>query len=270
MNPEQLLGAVLNWAKTSGLRLAVALVLLLASFKLVNFLAAKMIETAGKKHLDKTVSLTLAYIFKIGVKCFVVLCLVSFVGVNTGGITALIASLGVGIGLAVNGALSNLAGGVLIIVTRPFKVDDFIEAEGYAGTVEEIHITNTRIRTPDNKVVFLPNGALSGSNIVNYSVKTTRRVEHTFSISYHNDFSKAKDIIADICERHALILKDPAVMIRVSAHGAGGIHLVTRVWVRAEDYWTVHFDLLEAVKTAFDKEGIQIPFNQLDVHLKND
>ena len=270
MNFEQILQSIVNWATTSGVRLILALILLLISFKLINFFAKKILSAAEKKHLDKTISKTIAYIFKIGMKCIVAVCLIGFVGIDTSGITALIASLGVCVGLAVNGALSNLAGGVLIIITRPFRVDDFIEAQGYSGTVEDIRITNTKLRTPDNKVVYIPNGALSTSNIVNYSEKDTRRVDHTFSISYTNDYAAAKAIIAEICEAHALVLKDPAPTIRVSAHGASSIDIVTRVWVKAEDYWTVHFDLLEAVKTAFDEKGIEIPFNQLDVHVKND
>ncbi len=265
---KNVLDTIINWATTSGLRLVVALVVMFISFKLINFFSKKIISATEKKHLDKTISKTLAYIFKIGAKCLIAVCLIGFVGIDTSGITALIASLGVCVGLAVNGALANLAGGVLIIVTRPFRVDDFIEAQGYSGTVEDIRITNTKIITPDNKVVYLPNGALSSGNIVNYSEKDIRRVDHTFSISYSDDFSKAKSIISEICENHELVLKDPAITVRVCAHNASSIDIVTRVWVESENYWTVHFDLLEAVKTEFDKQGIEIPFNQLDVHVK--
>ena len=270
MNFEQILHNIVNWATTSGVRLVLALVILFISFKLINVFARKLLKAMEKKKLDKTISHTIAYIFRIGMKCLVAVCMIGFVGIDTSGITALIASFGVCIGLAVNGALSNLAGGVLILVTRPFKVDDFIEAQGYSGVVEDIHITNTKLRTGDNKVVYIPNGPLSSGSIVNYSVKETRRVDHTFSISYANDYVKAKEIIAEICEAHELILKDPAPTIRVSAHSASSIDIVTRVWVNSADYWTVHFDLLEAVKTAFDEKGIEIPFNQLDVHVKKD
>lgn len=265
---EKILDAVLSWVTTSGLRLIIALLVLFVSFKLINFFSKKFLSAMESKKVDKTISKTLAYVFKIGLKCLVAICLVGFVGIDTSGITALVTSLGVCAGLAVNGALSNLAGGVLLIITRPFKVDDFIEAQGYSGTVEDIHIISTKIITPDNKVIYIPNGALSSGNIVNYSEKDTRRVDHTFSISYSNDFSKAKDIITEICENHELILKNPAFTVRVCAHNASSIDIVTRVWVKSENYWQVHFDLLESVKTAFDKEGIEIPFNQLDVHVK--
>ena len=265
---ENVLNTTINWATSTGIRLVIALIIMFISFKLINFFSKKIILSMDKKHIDKTISKTLLYVFRIGMKCLVVVCLIGFVGIDTSGITALIASLGVCIGLAVNGALANLAGGILIIITRPFAIDDFIEAQGYSGTVEDIHITNTKIITPDNRVVYIPNGTLSSGSIVNYSRKDIRRVDHTFSISYSDDFTKAKSIISEICEKHELILKDPAITVRVCAHNASSIDIVTRVWVKSENYWTVHFDLLEAVKTAFDNQGIEIPFNQLDVHVK--
>ena len=193
-----------------------------------------------------------------------------YVGIDTSGLTALIASFGVCVGLAVNGALSNLAGGVLIIVTRPFKVDDYIEAQGVSGTVDEIRITSTKIITPDNKVIYIPNGALSTGTIVNYSEKDTRRVEHTFSIAYENDAVAAMELLKSIVNSHELVLQDPAPTVRMSSHGESSINIVVRVWTKSSDYWTVHFDLLETVKAEFDKAGISIPYNQLDVHIKND
>ena len=245
------------------------LLIMFISFKIINRIA-RSIEKKGEqpKH-DKTLMRTIAYVVKIGAKCVVAVCLVAYVGIDTSAITALITSFGVCIGLAVNGAVSNLAGGVLIIVTRPFKVDDFIEAQGHSGTVEAIHMTNTKIVTPDNKVVYLPNGPLSNGDIVNYSEKDIRRVDFKFSIAYSNDFEKAKAIITKICESHELVLRDPAIMVRVSSHSESSIDIVTRVWVNSNDYWTVNFDILEAVKTEFDNSGIEIPYNQLDVHIKN-
>lgn len=213
---------------------------------------------------------TLMYVLRIVIKVLIVVCLVGYLGIDTSGLTALIASFGVCFGLAVNGAVSNIAGGVLILITRPFRIDDFIDAEGHSGTVEDIHITHTKIRTGDNKVIYIPNGTLSSGTVVNYSVKEVRRVDLTFSIAYNDDFEKAKAIIMDICQAHELILKDPAPFVRVSEHSASSINIVTRVWTKQADFWTVHFDLLESVKTAFDKNGIEIPFEQLDVHVKKD
>lgn len=267
---NNILNMLVNWTTTAGLRILIAIALLFVSFKIVNSISRRIQKSGEKGKIDKTLARTFAYIFKIGTKLLIAICLIGFVGIDTSGLAALVVSLGACVGLALNGALSNLAGGILIIVTRPFRVDDFIEAQGHTGTVEDIHITTTKIRTPDNKVVYIPNGPLSSDTIVNYSVKDTRRVDLTFSIGYGNDFEKAKSIIMDICKSHELVLEDPAPMVRISSHGESSINLVTRVWVKSEDYWTVNFDLLEAVKTAFDNEGIEIPFNQLDVHVKND
>lgn len=270
---------IVAWGANTGIKVIIALVVMFISFKIINFVARK-IERAGDKkdkekgkvHVktDKTIMKTLAYILKLTLKIVVTICLIGYLGIDTSGLTALIASFGVCVGLAVNGALSNLAGGVLIILTRPFRVDDYIEAQGYAGTVADIHITNTKLITPDNKVIYVPNGPLANGNIVNYSEKDTRRVDFSFSISYSDDHEKAIAILKEICESHELVLKDPAPFIRMGEHGASSINITTRVWVKSADYWTVHFDILEKVKTEFDKNGIEIPFDQLDVHIKND
>lgn len=267
---NSLLNSVISWLTTAGLRVVIALVIMFVSFKVVKVVARKIRKSGEKGKLDKTLARTLAYIFTLTMKCLIAICLIGFVGIDTSGLAALAVSLGACVGLALNGALSNLAGGILIIVTRPFRVDDYIEAQGYSGTVEDIHITTTKLRTPDNKMVYIPNGPLSSGTIVNYSIKDTRRVDFTFSIGYGDDFEKAKRIVMDICTSHELVLEDPAPFVRMSSHGDSSINITARVWVKSEDYWTVNFDVLEAVKTAFDKEGIEIPFNQLDVHVKND
>lgn len=267
---NNLVNSVITWATDTGVKILIALVLLFILFRLITSITRKIERKLinGSKNFDKTLTSTLFYVLRIALKIVVVICLVGYVGIDTSGLTALVASLGVCAGLAVNGALSNLAGGVLILITRPFRIDDFIEAQGYSGTVEDIHITVTRLRTGDNKVVYIPNGALSTGTIVNYSEKSTRRVDLTFSIGYENDYEAAKEIILGIAEEHELILSDPAPFVRVSAHGQSSIDLVVRVWVNSADYWTVNFDMLERVKTAFDKAGIEIPYNQLDVHVK--
>lgn len=264
--------SVVNWVTTTGLRILLAILILLISFRAITVITRKIEKRLWEKHkdLDKTLTNTLFYILRIALKIIVAACLVGYVGIDTSAIASLIASLGVCVGLAVNGALSNLAGGVLIIITRPFRIDDFIEAQGFSGTVEEIRITQTKLRTPDNKTVYIPNGALSSGAVINYSMRDTRRLDLTFSIGYGNDFEKAKAIIGELVANHALVLKDPEPFIRVAAHGASSIDIVCRVWVNSGDYWTVNFDMLEAVKAKFDECGIEIPFNQLDVHVKND
>lgn len=270
----QLLSTILNWllrfVLNTGIKLVIAAVLLIVGFRLISWICKKVEEKAGNDHHDKTVMKTLSYLINIALKVVLIVFLVGYVGIDTSGLTALIASFGVCIGLAVNGALGNIAGGVLIILTRPFRIDDFIEAQGVSGTVVAIHLTNTRLLTPDNKVVFLPNGALSAGNVTNYSMMDTRRVDFTFSIAYEADFDKARALVLAIADAHDLVLKDPAPMVRMTAHGASSVDLVTRVWVKSEDYWTVNFDMLEAVKATFEKNDISIPYQQLDVHVKND
>lgn len=274
MDWQQVWQTVQNWLTTTGIKVVISIVIMIVSFSIINWLGKKIAKRADKKvesskKIDKTIYRTLSYVAKVGLKVLVVIALIGYVGIDTSAITALIASLGVGIGLAINGTLSNLAGGILILITRPFKDDDYIDACGYSGTVEDIRICHTKLRTTDNKVIYLPNGKLSTSEIVNYSEKDLRRVDLTFSISYSDDFEKAKKVIEEVWNQNELILKDPAPSVRVSAQSASSIDLTTKVWCKNEDYWTVNFDMLEQVKTAFDQNGIQIPFNQLDVHIKN-
>ena len=268
MTLEEILAWLSNWALNTGLKIVIALILLWISFRIINIFTRRMEKRSESGKVDKTITRTLAYVLRIGLKCLVIICLIGYLGIDTSGLTALVASLGVCIGLAVNGAVSNLAGGVLILVTRPFRVDDVIEAQGYSGKVIDIHMTTTKIQTADNKVIYIPNGALANGNIVNYSEKDTRRVDVEFSIAYENDFEKAKEIIMNVCNEHELILKDPSAFVRVSSHGDSALNIVTRVWVKSADYWTVHFDLLETVLKEFEKQGVVVPYNQLDVHIK--
>lgn len=270
MNWNDIISLIVNWVTTTGIRVVIALVVLLISFKIIKVICKKIAKAGEKKNADKTIMKTAAYAAGIALRVVVVVCLIGYLGIDTSSITALIASFGVCIGLAVNGALSNLAGGILILVTRPFKIDDFIEAQGISGTVGDIHITNTKIITGDNKVVYIPNAALANGNITNYSEKQTRRVDHEFSIAYNADSEKAKAIISEIIEKHELTLKTPAPFVRMSAHGTSAIKIVCRAWVNTADYWDVYFDILESVKAAFDQNGIEIPFEQLDVHVRKD
>jgi small conductance mechanosensitive channel len=258
-----------TWINT-GIRIVIALLILLVSFKIINAIARRIEKKLlAVEKLDKTLTKTLAYIAKIALKVIIVISLVGYLGIDTSGLAAFVAALGVSVGLAVNGALSNLAGGALLLVTRPFKIGDYISAQGYEGTVEEIRIVNTKIVTVDNKVVNLPNGALSSGSIVNYSEKVLRRVDHVFSVG-GNDPEKVKEVILGVCAECDKVLQDPAPFARVSDYGAGnGVKVTLRAWTESANYWDVYFDLLEKVNAAFDANGITIPFNRLDVHVKN-
>ena len=267
---EQFFQKVIDWATTAGIKIVIALILWFIFFKLINFLNKRITKKLLKKKTDKTLTKLVNYVITVGLKILVVICLLGYVGIETTSISAVLASVGVGVGMALNGALSNFAGGLLIIVTRPFRVDDYIKALDEEGTVEDIHIIYTKLRTIDNRVIYLPNGSLSSASIVNYSEKEQRRLDMTFSVSYQADVNKAKGILNDICANHPLIIKDVKPFIRISNHNTSSIDICLKVWTKNEDYWDVYFDMLEEVKKRFDEENIEIPYNQLDVHIKND
>lgn len=270
MTRQEFFDFILSWARDAAIRIIVSIVVIFVSFKIINALARRIEKTFQAHHSDKTIMRTVSYIFKVGLKTVILVCLVSYLGIDTTGLTALIASLGVGIGLAVNGALSNLAGGVLLIITRPFRIDDYIEAQGYSGTVVDIHITNTKLKTPDNKIIFLPNGQVSSGAIVNYSMQNTRRVDEEISVPRDADYEHVKEILTELYKNNPMVLKEPEVFIRISERAASSLKITVRAWVKSEDYWTVKFDMIEAVKAKLDEEGIIIPFEQMDVRIKKD
>lgn len=268
---QGLLDNIVNWATNTGVKIVIALLLWFISFRVINFVTRRIEKRLiNKKKLDKTLVTTLFYILRIVLKIVVLTCLIGYLGIDTSGLAALIAALGVGIGLAINGALGNLAGGVLILITRPFKIDDYIEAGGYAGTVEDIRIVYTKLRTPDNKVVYAPNGPLSSATVVNYSEKDLRRVDLNFSIEKTEDYKKAEDVILAVTNAHDKVLKDPVATARVDKHTANDMTLVLKAWVKNADYWDVYFDLQENIKKGLDENGIVMPANQLDVRVKKD
>ncbi len=188
-------------------------------------------------------------------------------GLQTTSLLAIFGAAGLAVGLALKDSLSNFSSGVMLILFRPFKVGDYIEAAGVAGTVEEVRIFSTFIKTPDNRQIIIPNGQIYGGTIVNVSAKPTRRVDLVFGIGYGDDIRKAKELIAGIMEKDERILKDPAPAIVLGELGDSSVNINVRPWVNSGDYWPVRADLLENVKLAFDSNGISIPFPQRDVHL---
>ena len=262
-----MLETVMTWCASAGIKIAIAIIILIVAFAVINTVAKRLPKLLMEKWgFDETLSKTLTSLAKIILKIIVVVSLVGYLGIDTSGIAALIASVGVAAGLALNGALGNVAGGLLILITRPFKLGDYIEAQGYQGVVEDIKVVSTKIITVDNKVVYIPNGALSTGNIVNYSEKELRRVDQEFSVG-GNDPRKVEAILLDVCGNYDKVLKDPAPFARVTDYGAGnGVKVTLRAWVNSADYWDVYFDLLARVNEAFDANGITIPFNRVDVH----
>ncbi|WP_133014492.1 mechanosensitive ion channel family protein [Clostridium cuniculi] len=269
MNLEQFLNKIINWATTEGIKLIIGLILLWIGWKLAKKVVNIMSKTLEKRNVDATVSSFLDTFVEVVLKGIVIYIFLDYVGIKTTGIAALVASAGVAIGLALQGSLSNFAGGVIILLIRPFNVGDYIEGSGHSGTIERIGMFYTHMTTVDNKLILVPNGNLANGSIVNYSAKELRRVDLTFGVGYEQDVLKVKRVLSNIVEAHELILKDPEPFIALSAHGDSAVNFVVRAWVNNSDYWKVHFDLLEAVKVKFDEEEISIPYPQMDLHIKN-
>ena len=263
----ELLQTVAGWLMQNGIKLIIGLIILFIAFKVVNFIAKRLQRRLDKKNVDKTIATVTVKALKIVLKIMMFLLFLGYVGIETAGIGTIIGSVSVCIGLAVQGSLSNFAGGIVILVMRPFKLGDFIEAQGHSGTVTDIKMFYTYLNTPDNKVVMIPNGTLGNGDIINYSKEEERRVDLVFSVDYSTDLKLAKEIIEKEIENHQLILKDKGYFVRLGEMAASSLDIKTRVWVKNADYWTVYFDLLENVKKKFDENNISVPFNQLDVHI---
>lgn len=267
---NKVFNSIWNWCKTDGLKLLIALLVLFISWKIVNLIFKKLDNILKRKKTDKTLSKVFISLGRKVSKAFLLLMFISYIGIDTSSIVAAITAGAVTVGLALQGALSNLASGVLIIALRPFRVGDYIECDGKSGTVDEIGLFQTRLITSDNKVVIIPNSLAIDDAVVNYSLLKTRRVDITFSIAYENDFRKAKRIIYKEIEKTKLALEDPKPFVNINVHNSSSIDIVTRVWVKAEDYWNYYWLMMESVKFAFDKNNISIPYSQLDVHLKQE
>jgi small conductance mechanosensitive channel len=235
------------------------LILIIGLFliKLIIKSSKKIMQTRG---VDVTLQKFLSNFLGWTLKILLFITVISQLGVATTSFAAIIGAAGLAIGLALQGSLGNFAGGVLIMIFRPIKIGDFIEAQGESGTVKEIAIFTTKLNTPDNKEIIIPNGALSNGNIVNYSTEATRRVDFTFGVGYDSDIKKTKEILFGIINAHPLVLKEPATAVNLSELGDSSINFFTRCWVKKEDYWTVKFDVIEQTKEALDTAGIEIPY----------
>lgn len=239
---------------------------------ILGWIAAKMIRGAigrvmRRAKVDETlVSFTTNLVY-LGAMAFVFIMALSKFGVNTTSFAAVLAAAGLAIGLALQGSLGNFASGAMIIMLRPFRVGDYVEAGGTAGSVESISVFATFLRTPDNKVVIVPNGAVIGDNITNYSTKPTRRVDLTMGISYGDDVKKAKALFEKILAEHPKVLKEPAPTVAVNELGDSAVVFIVRPWVNTPDYWDVKWELTEQLKVECDQNDISIPFPQRDVHL---
>lgn len=228
----------------------------------------KLVERLmNKSKVDPTLITFTSNMAYIGLLAFVVIAALGQLGIQTTSFIAILGAAGLAVGLALQGSLSNFAAGFLLIIFRPFKVGDLVEAAGVFGVVEAIQIFTTQLKTPDNKTVIVPNAKLTDDNIVNWTVKGTRRVDMVFGIGYEDDIDKARSLMADIIAEDTRILKTPEPQISVSELADSSVNFVVRPWVKVEDYWGVFFDLTEKIKKAFDANGVSIPFPQRDIHV---
>ncbi|MGX8797315.1 mechanosensitive ion channel family protein [Fusibacter sp. JL298sf-3] len=248
--------------------LLVALIVLFIGFKIVKFIEKRVFGKVGFLKVDETLRRFLRTILSVTLRAVVVITAVGIAGVPMATFITLIGTAGVAIGLALQGSLSNLAAGVLIIALRPFKVGDFIDGGGHSGTITDIGLFYTRMTTVDNRAIILPNADLSSSSIVNYGYYDKRRLDMTFGVGYDSDISKVKTTILEVVNKHPMMLNDPEPFVRLSEHGDSALVFTLRVWVKTPDYWALHFDLQEQVKEAFDANGIEIPYPHLVVQNK--
>ena len=250
---------------------ALRLVGAIATYIIGKWLSRKISNSMSKLLINKEVDQTLVDFLKkivyFGLLIVTILAALTQMGIETTSFVAIIGAAGLAVGLALQGSLSNFAAGVLLIILRPFKVGDFIEAAGVAGKVEGISILTTNLATPQNEAVVIPNSAITSGNIKNYSAKEMRRVDMVFGIGYDDDIKKAKEILNDLIAKDSRVLKEPAPKIALSELADSSVNFVCRPWVKSADYWDLYFDMHEAVKTRFDTEGISIPFPQRDVHV---
>lgn len=260
---------LLDWALSSGVKLIVGTILIIIGFKIINRICKKFIIIAEKRNMDMTLMKFIKSLINYFLKGVLVLVIAGgYWKLELSGFAAIVASAGVAIGLALQGSLSNFAGGFIILLLRPFKVGDYIQTSGFEGCVEQIGVFYTTLLTVDNKAVLIPNGTLSNGSLINFSAKETRRVDLIFSAGYESDILKVRKVLKDVVDKHPQIMQHPEPFIGLVEQGASSLNFAVRVWVKTEDYWNVYFDLLEEVKVRFDKEGISIPFPQMDLHVR--
>ncbi len=267
MDINQILEKVWELLTLYGLKVLAAIVIFVVGRWVAKIMAGVIRKMMTKADVDPTLQKFVANMVYIALMAFVVVAALNQLGVQTTSFIAILGAAGLAVGLALQGSLSNFAAGFLMILFRPIRVGDYIEGAGSAGTVEEISIFTTTLVTPDNKTVIIPNAAMTGDNIVNWTVKGTRRVDMVMGIGYDDDIDKAKQIMADVLSKDSRILKDPAPQIAMVELADSSVNFVVRPWVKASDYWGVYMATHEAIKKAFDAQGISIPFPQRDVHV---
>ncbi len=266
---KDMINSLIEIGSSIGISLLMALAILIVGRQLVKLILRLITVALEKSKVEDTVRIFVTNLLNTLLMILVFIAAINQLGIETTSIIAVLGAAGLAIGLALQGSLSNFAAGILIVIYRPYKVGDYIEAGNHAGTVKDIQIFSTVLKTPDNKIVVVPNGSIMNGSIVNYSDQDTRRVDLIISCSYEDDIDKVRSILEDILKKEKRILKDPKPQIAVTELADSSVNFIFRPWVKRTDYLPVYYSLLEEVKKRFDKEGISIPYPQSDVHIHN-
>lgn len=267
---EDLLNRFVGFLGSAGMKLIIAVAIVFAGFKLVNFVTKKIRTDKPFNKMDGSVNSFVTSFAGIALKAIVLITAAAYLGVPMSSMVALVASAGVAIGLALQGGLSNIASGIMIIIIRPFSIGDFIENAGLSGTVDSIGIFHTTLATPDNKKVVIPNSILTSQTLINYSAESTRRVDLDYTAAYECDIDRVKAIILEAANSIPETAKRTDIApieVMVVAHDQSAIRYRVRIWCNSEDYWTIAFGMNEKVKKLFDRDGIEIPYNKMDVNV---
>lgn len=263
------LDQIYMWLINNGMKFIGAVLVLIIGFWLVKLFIKQIAKVLLKRNIDAGLVSFMKSFLGISLKVLIIISVMGMVGIQMTSFIAILGAAGLAVGLAFQGTLSNFAGGVMLLIFKPFKVGDYVEAQGYGGSVNEIQIFNTLLKTADNKIIIIPNGVLANGSMTNYSAQETRRVDWKFGVAYGTDYKKVREIISTLLNNDSRIIKDPEMFIGLGELAGSSINIVVRVWTKTEDYWGVHFDINEQIYEIFNKEGIEIPFPQMDVHIKN-
>ena len=259
----------LNFILEYGSKVIGAILALVIGLWLIGWVLKLANRGMTKANVDESLKPFLTSLIGGLLKVMLAISIMSMLGIAMTSFIAVLGAAGLAVGMALSGTLQNFAGGVMILLFKPFKVGDYIEAQGYSGTVKEIQIFVSILTTPDNKTILIPNGGLSNGAMINYSAETTRRVDWVFGVGYGDDLKQAKSLLKNMLEADSRVLKDPEIFIGLGEMADSSVNLTVRVWVNAADYWSVFFDTNEKVYNEFNASGINIPFPQMDVHVHN-
>lgn len=265
---EDVLNKIYEYLAAYGLNVLAAATIFIVGRWLAKLISNLVGKGLTKAKVDKMLVHFLQSLCHVALLAFVVIAALSRLGVQTASFVAVVGAAGLAVGLALQGSLANFASGVLMLISKPFKIGDFVQAAGAAGTVKEIQIFNTVLASPDNVRIIIPNAQITGGNILNYSANGTRRVDLVVGVSYEDDLKKAQEVIHKVIADDDRILNEPSATVAVSELADSSVNFVVRPWVKSADYWDVYFDLTEKIKLSLDQNGITIPYPQRDVHMK--